>query len=1146
MGVPGLWDIIRHTGKSEALAQIAIEGFRRDCTVQQLKGLPDGTPHPRALRIGIDASIWFFHAAYGREGENPELRTLFFRLARLASYTFCPLFVFDGPQRPKTKRRVWGKTINTRINSLAPGMKNMISAFGFEWRTAPGEAEAELAYLNNIGVIDAILSDDVDNFLFGARVVIRNPSGTLMGNRGYPALNSDGKDDGVHVMVYRADDIERDPACKLTRGGMILIALLSGGDYDQGAKRCGPKTALALAQRGLGDELLDAFQTFSRERLADYLPSWKAAVVEALRSGCANLGDDDEADAENSDDESQETGLTASQGSNLPASQRNTASKGQAKGMSSSKTKKRKPPAKRQPALAAAIDASDFPDLAVLEDYCAPWTSERAFSPSGIASGPVSTNLDDDDAPPASQGSVITSSQTSTKSAARPKKKSKALTINSVGAGGLTSDVRIGWTGELTLGALGRICEQYFEWGVREIIQQRFRTILWPAAVLRVFRRAVMERERAQSTRVRDTTPRPSTPKRGQSKQIVPGTPRRLVNRYFGGGSDSDSDAEANSGLIKSGSVGEDETPRAKRTITIEGEQLDTRQLVQAVRGKRQHVSTDRLREFRVEIFPAHLARLAVRDLLGTRDPALLAGTMFDLEGIKDADDEQDEDGEDEEGVTRRLKMVDPAAPVRVWVPAELVQMVHPELVRVWEEKGTKTRSKLKPSGSTAGRKGKGVAGSSKNGESTSRPRPKGKEVLKEKTRNIPTTLSGDEIEDRPAAPVPSTSRSLPEPLRPRPNLDRIRSGSPERKAPAPKVTKSKAPLNNNPRPTRTLGTIPERSSSPSRLLERSSSPVSMLAPVPRQLTKTKSAPAPLVSTVPKAPVSRIPGVEHVPSPPRPAAFGLGPASDSSELEDISFRGLLKPSKKHSAPEPDSDSDTGQDQDELSKCSRRSPSHTSPRNSPGSKVQAGKSQAKNQPPKSVTPPARRPITRSRTSSDGSEVEVLDSSSISRPVKHMAPSAEFSEHPETGPRRVRRTSREHLSPRAVSASENEIPNASALLQTITTKRATRPTTARQKSATASGSKRLSKSILPRVDDSVIQIASGSEDGGKFSPKIPSTSRVLLRSDGPIDRAINPPCMTRLSKVAKDVTSSPTVDSSFEVLDADASVIDLISD
>jgi Holliday junction resolvase YEN1 len=38
---------------------------------------------------------------------------------------------------------------------------------------APGEAEAELAYLNRIGSIDAVLSDDVDNFLFGATMVIR-------------------------------------------------------------------------------------------------------------------------------------------------------------------------------------------------------------------------------------------------------------------------------------------------------------------------------------------------------------------------------------------------------------------------------------------------------------------------------------------------------------------------------------------------------------------------------------------------------------------------------------------------------------------------------------------------------------------------------------------------------------------------------------------------------------------------------------------------------------------------------------------------------------------------------------------------------------------------------------------------------------
>jgi holliday junction resolvase YEN1 len=87
----------------------------------------------RGFRVGIDASIWFFHAAYGREGENPELRTLFFRCARLLSLPFLPLFVFDGPKRPSIKRN---KRITGNAHWLTNGMKNIIEAFGFEWKTA--------------------------------------------------------------------------------------------------------------------------------------------------------------------------------------------------------------------------------------------------------------------------------------------------------------------------------------------------------------------------------------------------------------------------------------------------------------------------------------------------------------------------------------------------------------------------------------------------------------------------------------------------------------------------------------------------------------------------------------------------------------------------------------------------------------------------------------------------------------------------------------------------------------------------------------------------------------------------------------------------------------------------------------------------
>lgn len=168
--------LLRPAGKRRSLANLAIvDGFERNA---------EGD---RGLRIGIDASIWFYHAAYGREGENPELRTLFFRCSRLLSIPLLPLFVFDGPKRPSVKRN---KKISGKAHWLTDGMKNIIEAFGFEWHVvrtslrisqsvnlfyiqAPGEAEAELAFLNRTGVINAVLSDDVDTFVFGGTTVIR-------------------------------------------------------------------------------------------------------------------------------------------------------------------------------------------------------------------------------------------------------------------------------------------------------------------------------------------------------------------------------------------------------------------------------------------------------------------------------------------------------------------------------------------------------------------------------------------------------------------------------------------------------------------------------------------------------------------------------------------------------------------------------------------------------------------------------------------------------------------------------------------------------------------------------------------------------------------------------------------------------------
>ncbi|RXW12154.1 hypothetical protein EST38_g13700 [Candolleomyces aberdarensis] len=276
MGVAGLWNVLRPASKTRSLTHIAVnDGFKMN---------PEGA---RGYRLGIDISIWFFHMKYAQKGENPHLRTFFFRCATLMKAPFLPLFVFDGPKRPDFKR---GKRISKSQNVLIPSVKQIIEAFGFEHRTAPGEAEAELAYLNRIGVIDGILSDDVDNFLFGATTVIRNPSNSLSGNSSNPTLNSAGKNSKNHSWVYKADDIMSHPDVGLTRGGLILIGLLLGGDYEQGGLQgCGMQKAVALAKCGFGDTLYKAASILPREGLSAFLDNWRQEIQHEMSTNSQGL-----------------------------------------------------------------------------------------------------------------------------------------------------------------------------------------------------------------------------------------------------------------------------------------------------------------------------------------------------------------------------------------------------------------------------------------------------------------------------------------------------------------------------------------------------------------------------------------------------------------------------------------------------------------------------------------------------------------------------------------------------------------------------------------------------------------------------------------------------------------------------------------
>lgn len=79
----------------------------------------------------MQQSLHIFHtASHLTAGENPELRTLFYKLARLLDTCVLPIFVFDGPFRPSVKR---GRNVVTAEPWLTNGFKELIKAFGFHW-----------------------------------------------------------------------------------------------------------------------------------------------------------------------------------------------------------------------------------------------------------------------------------------------------------------------------------------------------------------------------------------------------------------------------------------------------------------------------------------------------------------------------------------------------------------------------------------------------------------------------------------------------------------------------------------------------------------------------------------------------------------------------------------------------------------------------------------------------------------------------------------------------------------------------------------------------------------------------------------------------------------------------------------------------
>ncbi|EJD06452.1 PIN domain-like protein, partial [Fomitiporia mediterranea MF3/22] len=138
----------------------------------------------------------------------------------------------------------------------------MLRLFGIPYITAPMEAEAQCAALVDLGLVDGVITDDSDVFLFGAKRVYKN-----MFNQ------------SKTVECFLLTDLARELG--LDRGTLIRLAYLLGSDYTLGLPGVGPVVAMELLQEFPGDDGLHKFKDWwmkvqsGRDRESDNISNFR-------------------------------------------------------------------------------------------------------------------------------------------------------------------------------------------------------------------------------------------------------------------------------------------------------------------------------------------------------------------------------------------------------------------------------------------------------------------------------------------------------------------------------------------------------------------------------------------------------------------------------------------------------------------------------------------------------------------------------------------------------------------------------------------------------------------------------------------------------------------------------------------------------
>ena len=121
------------------------------------------------------------------------------------------------------------RDLATVTDEMKSEIIQLLHIFGIPYVESPSEAEAQCVALEELGLVDGIVTEDSDVFVFGGKNIYKNIF-----------------DDKKYVEIYLATDAERELA--LAKNDMIALAMLLGGDYTEGVKGVGIVNGMEILQ----------------------------------------------------------------------------------------------------------------------------------------------------------------------------------------------------------------------------------------------------------------------------------------------------------------------------------------------------------------------------------------------------------------------------------------------------------------------------------------------------------------------------------------------------------------------------------------------------------------------------------------------------------------------------------------------------------------------------------------------------------------------------------------------------------------------------------------------------------------------------------------------------------------------------------